>query len=128
LNSKTSKKSNVFFRASAADFKKIPGSPIAYWANRAVFNLFLQVPSISEIASPRQGIKTGENERFLRLWFEVGLKNANIFSDGKTPSRWFACVKGGEYRKWYGNHEYFLNWENDGIEIKNFVTVHVVKV
>ena len=110
----------LLYRASAADFKKIPGSPIAYWANKKICDLFLERALLGDIANPRQGIKTGENDRFLRLWHEIGTNLANVFSKDRISNRWFACIKGGGYRKWYGNHEFFLKWEDNGREIKNF--------
>ena len=99
------------------DFHSIPGSPIAYWASDRVREIFKKEKLLSNSASPKQGIKTGENERFLRLWYEVNFSKIS-FDSGQQ--KWYPCNKGGEYRKWYGNNDYVLNWGNDGFEIKNF--------
>lgn len=98
-------------------FHSIPGSPIAYWASDRVREIFKKEKLLSNSASPKQGIKTGENERFLRLWYEVNFSKIS-FDSGQQ--KWYPCNKGGEYRKWYGNNDYVLNWGNDGFEIKNF--------
>lgn len=114
-----------FYRADQRDFKKIPGSPIAYWATQECFSAFRNEQSLFAIARPRQGLITGDNERFLRLWWEVsrgnvgnnvGNRNESIASEKK----WFPCHKGGSFRKWYGNHYFYVNWENDGYEIRNY--------
>lgn len=104
-----------FYRADAATFHDIPGSPIAYWASDAVHAAFRGESPLSSIASPKQGLKTGDNERFLRLWHEPSLSKCAM-ADGR---KWFPCNKGGNFRLWYGNNEYVLNWENDGEELKS---------
>jgi type II restriction/modification system DNA methylase subunit YeeA len=90
------------------DYNKIPGAPIAYWASQHIFNSFKRGKLLGELALPRQGSTTGENERFLRRWFEIE----------NRKDKWVKCLKGGAYRKWYGAHDYVINWENDGLEIK----------
>ncbi|MFR0600103.1 BREX-1 system adenine-specific DNA-methyltransferase PglX [Lactobacillus equicursoris] len=112
------------FFANQREFLNIPGSPIAYWASKQIINDFNN-PVLSDIASPRQGLATGENNRFLRLWFEPDLSKINFHAtsleDAKESQRkWFPYNKGGKYRKWYGNNDYVINWENDGFEIRNF--------
>lgn len=109
----------------ANTFKDIPGSPIAYWASDQVRKVFRENPKLGEIVEPRVGLQTGDNNRFLRLWYEVeygrigyGCRNAEEALNSKK--KWFPYNKGGEFRKWYGNQEYVVNWENDGEEIKNF--------
>src|SRR5690606_30043638 len=67
-------------------------------------------------ADPKQGLATSDNNRFRRDWSEVSIKKSSL-SDG---NKWFPYNSGGGFRKWFGNQYYFLNWENDGIEIKNF--------
>jgi len=114
-----------FFRASASDFKKIPGSPIAYWVNHNFFEIFSKNAEIGRVADARVGLQTSDNTRFLRLWHEINYVGIgfNIQSRNEANNsrlRWFPCNKGGEFRKWYGNHYYVVNWENDGIEIRNF--------
>lgn len=111
--------------ASASDFKKIPGSPIAYWATQAQRKAFENGLSLVEIASPRQGIATANNDLFLRRWSEVsfdkiskGLVSANHALE--VGAKWLPYNKGGEFRRWFGNVDYVINWEEDGKEIKNF--------
>lgn len=106
------------------NYSRITNSPIAYWASKQIINDFNN-PVLSDIASPRQGLATGENNRFLRLWFEPDLSKINFHAtsleDAKESQRkWFPYNKGGKYRKWYGNNDYVINWENDGFEIRNF--------
>ncbi|MDI3486080.1 MAG: hypothetical protein PWQ50_1300 [Methanolobus sp.] len=112
-----------FYRASAADFKKIPGSPIAYWASPAFTNIFSSI-SAKEYGNFVNGMTTGENDFFMRLWCEVSLSKTNFNSpDRKTAKnskcKWFPYSKGGEYRKWYGNNYFVINWEDDGRELLN---------
>jgi len=99
-----------FYRASAPDFKKIPGSPIAYWVSESVQKVFETFSSLDQYASIGKGLDTGDNERFLRLWFEVS----------KGSTKWIPCLKGGPFRKWYGNNDYVINWDNEGLELKSF--------
>lgn len=99
-----------FFRASAADFKKIPGSPIAYWIKKGIISIFSHSKPLSCVAEIGKGLDTGNNNKFLRQWFEVCL----------TSPKWIPCQKGGPFRKWFGNNDFFINWENDGEEIKAF--------
>ena len=101
-----------FFRASAEDFKKIPGSPVAYWVSEAL-KLSFQGQPIGSLVDTAQGMKTLDNERFVRLWFEVSM---NRFESIK----WFPVNHGGGFRKWYGNNECVINWADDGREIKAF--------
>ena len=116
---------NWRFQAKQKDFEKIPGSPIAYWVSDKVREIFEKNQKLENIAEVKQGIKTGENDRFLRLWNEVsftkiGYNISNSQEALESKKKWFPYNKGGEFRKWYGNQEYLVNWENDGYEIKNF--------
>lgn len=113
------------FDASAADFRKIPGSPVAYWISDKIRNIFSDNPSMGELVDARQSLATADNDRFLRMWHEVrfdrigfGIKTrAEAATSGK---KWFPHQKGGDFKKWYGNREWVVNWENDGEEIRNF--------
>lgn len=105
-----------FYRRNSDSFKDIPGSPIAYWASDAMRKAFREKASLSEIASPKQGLKTGDKDIFLRYWSEVAANKTSIWNGTK----WFPCNKGGEFRLWYGNNEYVLDWDNDGEKLKNF--------
>ncbi len=114
-----------FFRASAADFKKIPMHPIAYWASDAVFSSF-GMKKLRDVADAKQGMATSDNGRFLRFWHEVSLGQLcfDCKSSSESESRqekWYAYNKGGEFRRWFGNNEYVVNWKNNGKELKEFV-------
>ena len=117
---------NRFAQVSTDNFSKIPGSPVAYWASKTVLELFEQ-KCIDNYVLFRQGMATSDNNRFLRLWYEVLLTkenfNATDLRDAEQSNKkWFAYNKGGEYRKWYGNAEYVVNWENDGREMKAYTS------
>jgi hypothetical protein len=111
------------YSISQLDFEKIPGNPIAYWAGSRVFDLF-EYPNIGTKLTTREGMATAGNDIFLRLWFEVNISNIGFGFDGgdeakESQLRWFPYNKGGDFRKWYGNNEYVVDWENDGVRIKN---------
>lgn len=109
-----------YFEASTSDFEKIPGNPIAYWVSNKVRGTFENSIAISHSFEARNGMSTTDNEKFLRLWWEVSQNN--IFSSEKTGNiRWFFVNKGTGFRKWFGGIETVLNWQNDGQEIKNAV-------
>ena len=105
------------YAADQSNFSKIPGSPVAYWVSDHVFCAF-DSTLLKDIASTKQGFKTGDNDRFLRLWFEVSTAKARLYAN--NGQKWAPCTKGGEFRRWYGNLEYVVNWDNDGYLIKNF--------
>lgn len=96
------------YTAIQENFKKIPGTPIAYWASASVIEAFVKGKPLEKFAPPKQGSTTGNNDLFLRLWFEVTYK----------PQKWYKCLKGGAYRKWYGNQDYYIDWEDNGHNIK----------
>ncbi|EIH9180592.1 BREX-1 system adenine-specific DNA-methyltransferase PglX [Escherichia coli] len=116
---------NMFNHTLQNDFKKIPGEPIAYWVSDIYRDIFTQSPALSSIAKPRQGLATSDNNRFLKLWYEPSLRKINFSAKDRAYAlnsqvKWFPCQKGGSYRKWFGNHEYLVNWENDGRELLDF--------
>ena len=97
------------YQGSTPDFAKIPGSPIAYWVSDRVREVFETSVSLKNIGEPKIGMRTGDNERFLRRWFEVSFSNVGLGSENATSaeeskSKWFPYNKGGEFRKWYGNN------------------------
>ncbi len=115
-----------FARASTDEFKMIPGSPVAYWVSKKIRNLFRNSRRLADVAAPKQGSSTGDNDRFLRLWHEVswnriGFGCSSRESAKASRKRWFPYHKGGPYRKWHGNQYYVIDWENDGERIRNFV-------
>jgi len=106
-------------------FKSVPDNIIAYWFNEKYFKIFYDSKKLIDFAEPKQGLATGENNRFIRQWFEVSIDNeylssSSVFESKNSKNKWFPYNKGGEFRKWYGNNDYVVNWENDGSEIKNF--------
>ena len=114
-----------YFQAKQKDFEKIPGSPIAYWVSDKIREIFEKNQKLGDIGEAKVGLQTGDNDRFLRLWNEVncnkiGYNMSNSQEALESKKKWFPYNKGGEVRKWYGNQEYLVNWENDGYEIKNF--------
>lgn len=110
--------SKVRYIANAENFTKIPGSPIAYWVSEKFFLLYNK-NSLDKEISFKRGIATGDNDKFLRLWYEVANNKCSIEFDSKDK-KWFPYNKGGDFRKWYGNREYVINWENEGSEIRCF--------
>lgn len=106
------------YTAKQENFSKIPGMPVAYWVSEPVNRCFEKGLKFDEFASPKQGIKTADKDRFLRFWHEINYERSSIFDS--NIDKWFPCNKGGAFRKWYGNNEYVVNWENDGYEICNF--------
>lgn len=114
-----------FHRADASTFHDIPGSPIAYWASEAMRRAFKNGTQLQSIGKPRQGLATGENARFVRCWWEASLSNekfdcTSIENSVASRRKWFPYNKGGDYRKWYGNNEFIIDWKNDGGRIRRF--------
>ena len=105
-----------------SDFEKIPGLPIAYWAPKGIIDAFTNGKPLGKLTVARNGMKTGDNNRFLRNWWEVENINIMLTADNikeamESKKKWFPYNKGGDSRKWYGNNEYIVNWENGGHEI-----------
>ena len=114
------------YRCTADSFEKVPGSPIAYWISSSMLRAFKEFAPMAETASPKQGLATGDNELFIRQWWEVsigrtGFGHPNRETAQASKRKWFPCNKGGGYRKWFGNNELVVNWENDGEAIKGLV-------
>jgi type II restriction/modification system DNA methylase subunit YeeA len=133
-NERAFKENNMdgFYRVSSDDFQKIPGSPIAYWASAKQRDLFTTFPILGSWAPVRQGLATADNDRFLRLWFEVtfsliGFRYNDISQTLNYRHRWFPYNKGGEFRKWYGNFEYVVLWEGNGKAIYDFKPRAVIR-
>ena len=116
---------NRFAQTSAANFSKIPGSPVAYWVSEKLLKAFDLGKSLGDLALARNGMKTGDNGRFLRIWWEIISNKINLQAENSAQAlsshaKWFPYNKGGEFRKWYGNNDYVVNWENQGDEIFNY--------
>lgn len=97
---------------SQRNFEKIPGCPIGYWVSEKISETFME-DKLSDIAKLKQGLATGNNPLFLRYLWEISSNKRGLI-------KWVPCTKGGSYRKWFGNIEYCVNWENNGFEIKNY--------
>ena len=114
-----------YYKTNQKDFEKIPSSPIAYWVSDKVRDIFEKSQKLGDVGEAKVGLQTGDNDKFLRLWNEVnynkiGFGISNSKEAIENEKKWFLFNKGGDKRKWYGNQEYLVNWENDGYEIKNF--------
>ena len=114
------------FETSVSTLAVIPGRPIVYWASQEMLDAFEEGTPLGEIAEPKVGLQTGDNERFLRQWFEVSADRSYMRArdreDAKASGvRWFPYNKGGQFRKWWGNQDCVVNWENDGYQIRSFV-------
>lgn len=113
------------YHTDQSNFDKIPGSPIAYWASENLIKDFKKGTPLGKLVDAKQGLATADNKRFLRQWFEVGIDNISFDSHSikdsvESGKKWFPYNKGGSYRKWYGNYDYVVNWQNDGYEIRHF--------
>ena len=121
-----------YFQAKQKDFEKIPGSPIAYWVSDKIREIFEKNQKLGDIGEAKSGLQTGNNEKFLRQWFEVSNKkigyNIKNYEECKLKNyKWLPQVKGGGFRKWYGNLDYIVNYENEGEEIKNYEGTGMIK-
>ena len=115
-----------FYTAKPDDFKKIPGSPVAYWVSPGVRDAFRINRSLGQLADLKQGMSTTDAEKFVRLWFEIDFKKFNhpeLFDQAKQSSSiyWYPFNKGGNFKKWYGNNEYIVRYENDGAKLLELV-------
>ena len=120
------KNAAVQYFSRQSDFSYIPGAAVSYWVSQRLFDCFTRYTPLGDIAEPRQGLTTCDNDRFMRFWHEVCFDNIafQCSSTGESkflPQKWYPYNKGGEPRKWYGNNEYVVNWYNDGAEVKTYV-------
>ena len=105
-----------FYRASAQDFKKIPGAPIAYWISERLISVFNKGVALRNIGTPAQGMSTCNVNLFTKLWFEVSLCQTNIIV--RDQNKWARYNKGGDFRRWFGNREFIVDWENNGDKLR----------
>ena len=124
LEALANKECRYVYETNQSNFSKIPGLPIAYWLSKNFISKFENL-TIGQMAKPRQGLATGCNDIFIRQWYEVPDEhicyNARSIGEAvQTCKKWFPYNKGGEFRKWYGNNDYVVNWENNGFLIRNF--------
>ncbi|ASN39992.1 restriction endonuclease [Arthrobacter sp. 7749] len=110
------------FLAQSAQFEEVPGAPLVFRLSADMRKTFVEGSPLGGSYSAMNGMTTGENARFLRLWHEVSLSRVcftatDSASAGENGAKWFPYNKGGAYRKWYGNAEYVINWEGDGRDV-----------
>jgi hypothetical protein len=113
------------YRASPASFAQIPGKPIAYWLSNRVFSIFAEADSVGRYSVCRNGITTGDNNSFLRRWSEVSIESTNFHcADAEqaelSGKKWFPYNKGGEFRKYYGNNDFLINYSENGKELRTY--------
>lgn len=117
---------NRFEEISQASFLKITGQPITYWIAPRFLEVISKLDNLGDEYAIKSGLSSADNDRFIRLWHEVSSVNTCLpgyeYSD---EYKWYGCNKGGEYRKWFGNNNYVVNWENSGFELKNFKNAYV---
>lgn len=111
--------------AEQDNFSKIPGSPVAYWVSSNFMDAYNH-KLLSQVAKPRQGMATTNNDLFLKLWFEpsigkIGFSYGDSKSANESGAKWFPCNKGGGFRRWYGNNDYVVNYENNGKTICDYI-------
>lgn len=118
------KEKTIYYKTNQINFSKLPGCVISYWASNQVIDLF-NGDIIKKIAEPKVGLQTGKNDIFIRSWNEVSIIRCGLGIENREQSQksgmvWFPYNKGGNFRKWYGNNEYVVNWYNDGEKICDF--------
>lgn len=128
-NAELKRRFHVYPRFSAlnTEFKKIPGSPVAYWLSKIVLNSFCRAEPLSATMEFRKGMGTGANETFVRNWQEVSFNDVCIGASSNKQSiaskrKWFPYNSGGKFRRWYGNNELVVKWFDDGAEVKSRAT------
>lgn len=103
---------NRFAQVSSDNFSKIPGMPVAYWVSKAVYNAFLNFPNLYSIAPTKMGMTTGDNNKFLRFWYEVNKQ--------KVGENYPFYNKGTEFRRWFGGIVNVIKWIDNGFEVRHF--------
>lgn len=117
------KNCGYFYEAEQKDFRRIPGSPLAYWLSNNMYNVFFEGKLLNQIGKPEQGMATADNGRFVRKWYEVAINKTSLRKN--AYSKWIPYNNGGGFRKWYGFNTDVVNWENNGLEIKSFPKAYV---
>ena len=119
------RRTNRFDSISQDRMRLIPGSPIAYWVSDNIASCFTALSSTGDEVNLKTGLTTGDNTIFQRLWYEVAVSNTSfstteISETLSNKEKWYPCHSGGRFRKWYGNNEIVVNWENNGEQIRTF--------
>lgn len=114
--------SKMTFDVAQSKLGEITGSPVAYWVIDRVRSIFTKNKKLSDLSHPRVGMTTGDNSKYLRMWHEVDFSNINLKCETErdsvdSGSKWFPANKGGDFRRWYGNGEYVVNWKNQGEDL-----------
>ena len=117
LEALADKNCGYFYETDQSNFSKIPGSPVAYWVSDHFVHIF-EGAMLYDVAQVQEGLKTGDNDRFIRFWNEVDFKKTLM--SGNSNAKWTYHTKGGDYKKWYGNQECVLNFQNDGEELRAY--------
>ena len=117
LEALVDKNCGYFYETDQSNFSKIPGAPVAYWASEHFVQIF-EGAMLYDVAQVQEGLKTGDNDRFIRFWNEVDFKKTLM--SGNSNAKWIYHTKGGDYKKWYGNQECVLNFQNDGEELRAY--------
>ena len=112
------------YEVDQREFSQIPGSPIVYWLPQSLMKTFSTGKQLKDVAEPKQGLATADNNRFLREWWEVTDSNIKFDCPDRVTAqasgkKWFPITKGGAFRRWYGNREYLVNWKSDGAELQS---------
>jgi type II restriction/modification system DNA methylase subunit YeeA len=115
------------FAVKVRSFEAITGKPIAYWLGQRSFEAFSSGTSVADVADARIGLATGRNEHYVRNWTEVSIERIHVHASGREEAKasgaiWFPYAKGGDFRRWHGNHESVVNWKDDGAELRT--TLH----
>jgi len=123
LEAISNKECKYFYETTKENFFRIPGSTIAFWATDNMTKVFDEAQILSVIANPRQGLITGNVNKFVRKWWECSSVNTNFHSaeSEERTEKWYPYCNGGEFRKWFGNNDDVVNWYLEGYEVKNFV-------
>jgi hypothetical protein len=111
------------FQANQAEYAKIPGVPVAYWVSSSTRRAFGGNPPLEKFAQTRKGMVTADNEKYVRLWFELSEQNIGFNCSDRNAAldsgrKWFPYLKGGGFRKWYGNSSTVVDWQNDGQRLR----------
>ena len=109
---------DFYYEQKIDKFSNIPGSPVAFWVTDSIYSSFRNLKPLVELYDARSGLQTNDNNRFLKLWHEIDVTKFSF--NREIERKWVPFLKGGEYRKWYGNMNYVVNWENDGKDIKDY--------
>ena len=120
------------FEVTARTMLALPGARLAYWLSQAMTRAFTEGQPLGEIAVPKVGLQTGNNDRFLRQWFEVSRDRSCFDATSReaaadSGAMWFPHLKGGKFRKWWGNQDYVINWAHDGAELWSFRPRSVIR-